>query len=599
MLKDINITRKFPLVMISFALISAIATGIIAYTNTASSMKEAAKNNLIALLESRKSSLEQYFGNIEQQVSFHAKSPLVIRSVNDFKRSWDKLDNPKNYLQQHYIYTNPFKPGKKDSLLAAQDNSEYTEFHRQYHQIFSNMIAGSSYYDFFLLDTRGNLLYSVAKELDYATNLLSGEWRDTGIAKLYRSINDHPVDGSIQLADFDFYGPSQGDPASFVGAPIFNQQHVYQGVLILQLPIEPLNDIMQVTAGMGETGETYLVGTDMLMRSNSRFYQERSILTTLVSTPSVHSALLGKTSFGIIDDYRGITVFSAFSPVSFLGVHWAMLAEMDEAEILKPVLAMSNFLLLTGILIALVISALGYLLASDISRPIVTMTKIMNQLSENDLSANIRVSDRKDEVGKMANAMVVFKRNAIERDELQRELSHLAIHDALTGLYTRKFGIEKLRSLLEKAKSHQHKLVLMHLNVDNFKQINATYGHSIGDQVLCDIAIKLKAYVRDDDVVARLGGDEFLIILPNVEDLEDSLNIANKILHKVQPRLPMGESNPKLTMSIGLSVFPDDGTEACALLRQADRAMYSVKCQGKNRVDYWRSEMEEPSRELV
>ena len=599
MLKDINFTRKFPLVMISFALISAIATGIIAYTNTASSMKEAAKNNLIALLESRKSSLEQYFGNIEQQVSFHAKSPLVIRSVNDFKRSWDKLDNPKNYLQQHYIYTNPFKPGKKDSLLAAQDNSEYTEFHRQYHPIFSNMIAGSSYYDFFLLDTRGNLLYSVAKELDYATNLLSGEWRDTGIAKLYRSINDHPVDGSIQLADFDFYGPSQGDPASFVGAPIFNQQHVYQGVLILQLPIEPLNDIMQVTAGMGETGETYLVGTDMLMRSNSRFYQERSILTTLVSTPSVHSALLGKTSFGIIDDYRGITVFSAFSPVSFLGVHWAMLAEMDEAEILKPVLAMSNFLLLTGILIALVISALGYLLASDISRPIVTMTKIMNQLSENDLSANIRVSDRKDEVGKMANAMVVFKRNAIERDELQRELSHLAIHDALTGLYTRKFGIEKLRSLLEKAKSHQHKLVLMHLNVDNFKQINATYGHSIGDQVLCDIAIKLKAYVRDDDVVARLGGDEFLIILPNVEDLEDSLNIANKILHKVQPRLPMGESNPKLTMSIGLSVFPDDGTEACALLRQADRAMYSVKCQGKNRVDYWRSEMEEPSRELV
>ena len=279
MLKDIKITKKFPFVMITLALMSAIATGVIAFINTNDSMKLAAPNKLISLLESRKSSLEYYFDNIEHTIKFHAQSPLVINALGDFSNAWDALPEDKiAYLQGHYIDRNPFKVGQKGSLLTANDSSRYSELHRQFHPIFKNMIEAQLFYDFFLLDRQGNLIYSVNKESDFATNVIDGQRRETELATVYKAINSQPKAGKLHYADFNRYPPSGNEPASFIGAPIFDAQHQYLGVVVYQMPIEPLNNIMQVTAGMGETGESYLVGRDLLMRSDSRFLKQRSSL---------------------------------------------------------------------------------------------------------------------------------------------------------------------------------------------------------------------------------------------------------------------------------------------------------------------------------
>ncbi|MCJ8297896.1 MAG: diguanylate cyclase [Pseudomonadales bacterium] len=593
MLKDTKITRKLPLVMISLALISAMATGVIAYTHTASSMHDSAKSKLISLLESRKSSLQQYFDNIQQQVSFHAKSPLIISSLGDLSRGWQQLQpDSKELLQSQYIENNPYKQGQRGSFLGPLDDSNYTEQHRNYHPIFSNMIAGSSYSDFFLVDPLGNIIYSVNKELDFASNLYRGPFKDTGIAELFRSVNKHPAEAKIQLSDFSIYTTCKQAAASFIAAPVFSEDNQYLGAVIFQLPIQPLDKIMQVTAGMGESGETYLVGSDLLMRSNSRFYKDRSILTTKVSTASVYQALQGRSGFNIIQDYRDIRVYSAYAPIDFLGLQWAILAEVDEAEVLRPVYAISRFLIISGVLIAIVISALGYLLAKDISRPIVAMTDIMKRLSRNDLEVDISVGERRDEVGKMAEAMVIFKRNAQERQQLQQELNHMSSHDVLTGVYTRKYALDHLACLLKIARIEDTKLVLMHINLDNFKAVNDIHGHQTGDKVLGGLALGLQECVREVDIIARIGGDEFIVILPNVTDLEESLNIASTILSKVHPVLPLAEKTPQLTLSIGLSVYPDDAADVDALLLHADRAMYNVKSRGKNNVEYWKQEME-------
>jgi len=310
MLKDIKITWKFPMVMISLALLSAIATGVIAFINTTDSMKTAAEDKLVALLESRKSSLEQYFYDIEHKIKFHAQSPLVSGALTDFSSAWQFLPQDKtSYLQGFYIDRNPYKVGQKDSLLLARDNSLYSQLHQKYHPIFKNMIESRSFYDFFLLNPSGNLVYTVNKESDYATNVVNGQWRDTQLAKVFKEINNKPIAGKLVFADFTNYPPSGNDPASFIGTAVFDEKYQYVGVVIYQMPIEPLDNIMQVTAGMGTTGETYLVGQDLLMRSNSRFLTDRSILTKRVETRSVQQALQGKTGVEVISDYRNVAVF--------------------------------------------------------------------------------------------------------------------------------------------------------------------------------------------------------------------------------------------------------------------------------------------------
>lgn len=171
---------------------------------------------------------------------------------------------------------------------------------------------------------------------------------------------------------------------------------------------------MHVKAGMGETGEIYLVGSDKLMRSDSRFIGSRSILSTTVDISSVEFAVEGKNGVHFVEAYRGIPVLSAFTQVDIMGVNWAVLVEMDKQEVLAPVYDLALFLILAGVAVILAVTILGYLLATDLSHPIVTMTAVLNSLAKSDLNVNVSVAERRDEIGQMADALVEFKELAIE-----------------------------------------------------------------------------------------------------------------------------------------------------------------------------------------
>ncbi len=118
---------------------------------------------------------------------------------------------------------------------------------------------------------------------------------------------------------------------------MFDEAGIFIGVLAFQMPIKRLNKVMQVTAGMGETGETYVVGQGLLMRSGSRFSMESTILKTRVDTVTVHKALNGETGVEVTPDYLGVPVLSAYAPQDFLSARWAVMAEVDEGEVLAPV----------------------------------------------------------------------------------------------------------------------------------------------------------------------------------------------------------------------------------------------------------------------
>ncbi len=186
-----------------------------------------------------------------------------------------------------------------------------------------------------------------------------------------------------------------------------------------------------------------------------------------------------------------------------------------------------------------------------------------------------------------ANSLSLVLENAREMREMQQaqqHLDYLAHFDALTGLPNRGLIEDRLRQVLANSQRHDRKMALMFIDLDNFKGVNDTYGHAAGDALLKSMAGVLTDALREGDTVARLGGDEFIILLPEVESVQDVATVAKKIVEAVREpiRLPALDHETCVTVSVGISMFPEDGHTPEALMSRADVAMYHAKSVGKN-----------------
>ena len=217
----------------------------------------------------------------------------------------------------------------------ALDGSPYSAMHAELHPMAKLFVLERGYYDFFLIGPQGDVFYSVAKEKDYATNLVSGEWRDTGLAEVFHRAIEYAGEDRVVISDMQPYAPSSDAPALFMAKAMLDVKGAVLGVLAFQLPTDRIVSIMNFTTGMGETGETYLVGEDLLMRSNSRFSDEPTILKTVVDTETVKLALAGEQGVQFTTDYRGVEVLSAYTQSKPGGPSWAVMAEIDRQEILE------------------------------------------------------------------------------------------------------------------------------------------------------------------------------------------------------------------------------------------------------------------------
>jgi diguanylate cyclase (GGDEF)-like protein len=177
---------------------------------------------------------------------------------------------------------------------------------------------------------------------------------------------------------------------------------------------------------------------------------------------------------------------------------------------------------------------------------------------------------------------------AIDHHQLTERLSHQAEHDALTGLANRMLCIDRLEQAISLAARHSQKVGVLFLDLDGFKSINDELGHKAGDAVLREAARRILQCVRNSDTTARLGGDEFVLILQDVEQTEGTVSVARKIIQSIKepfviPRAGQASLTRCLTGSIGIAVYPQDGSDAESLIQNADAAMYRVKQTGKNR----------------
>ena len=199
-----------------------------------------------------------------------------------------------------------------------------------------------------------------------------------------------------------------------------------------------------------------------------------------------------------------------------------------------------------------------------------------------------------DRHGKILGAVIVF-RDVIVSRERRLQMLHLAEHDALTDLPNRMLLNDRLARAIALARRYGRRLAVLFIDCDRFKHINDTLGHAIGDQVLRSVARRLTTCVRESDTVSRHGGDEFLVLLSEVDQPEDAGLIAEKIVSSIAEPHHHAGHELSLTVSVGIALYPEDGQDAQSLIMRADTAMYYAKNKGRNRVGFYKSDMEAPA----
>ncbi len=478
------------LAFLMVSILSIIITGLLGYTNARKSLEKVYFDQLTAIRETKKRQIETYFNQINNQIITLSEDQMVVDAMNNFKTAFYNIENGGNIaehranlkdyyindflkkldanvkiegdigqylpkderaveLQYHYISDNPNPTGSKDDLKKGNDGSEYSEAHAKYHPIIRNYLKRFGYYDIFLIDEKtGRIVYSVFKEVDFGTSLLTGPYNDTNFAAAFNAARDAKDKGFVKLADFEPYAPSYAEPASFIASPIFDNGKKI-GVLIFQMPIDEINQVMTGNhnwrnEGLGKSGETYIVGSDYKMRNDSRFIIEEparyiallekigvdantlnsikhhstSILYQGVFTDAVEDALIGNTDTKIMDDYRGIPVLSSYTPLNIYDVKWVMISEIDMDEAFSSVHKLRNKILFIMIIISGGAVLCGFLMSSLISKPILVLTKGIKDAKKGELPKEVKIAGD-DEIGQLSesfNQMIGELKSS--RDEL-------------------------------------------------------------------------------------------------------------------------------------------------------------------------------------
>ncbi len=200
------------------------------------------------------------------------------------------------------------------------------------------------------------------------------------------------------------------------------------------------------------------------------------------------------------------------------------------------------------------------------------------------------VSVLRDDAGAITHYIAVFL-DITERKKEEEHIQYLANYDVLTGLPNRYLLGDRLENALNMAQRHETKLAVLFIDLDHFKNVNDSLGHDVGDELLKTISLRLKACLRRSDTIARQGGDEFIALLGDLNSEDEVTFVAEKMIDSLRGEFKVGEHQLSISLSIGVSIYPDDGDSAVQLLRNADLAMYRAKDSGRSQFQYYEASM--------
>ena len=355
-------------------------------------------------------------------------------------------------------------------------DEEGNEFYAKYKEMYG-------YYDLFLINPDGYVFYTVTKEADYQTNLVNGKFSSSNLGQLVRSVLESKQFG---LVDFKPYAPSNGEPAAFIAQPLVHQGDV-EIVVALQLPLEGINKIMQERAGMGETGETYLVGSDKLMRSDSFLDPEGhsvkasfagTVAQNGVDTEAVREALAGNTNEKIVLDYNNNPVLSAFTSIVVGSTKWSILAEIDEAEVKRPINSLVMIVVILAAVLVILILVLAIITALSVTNTLggepSEIAEIAQSIAKGELDIKLKekkgkiigvYADMKEMISKLKEVVTDVMEASVNVASGSQELSSTA-QELSQGATEQASSVEETTASMEEMSAN------IQQNADNANQTN-------------------------------------------------------------------------------------------------------------------------------
>ncbi len=483
-MKHLSLRTKLLGAFMSVGLLALLATGWQAYQRAETALRQVSINRLTSIREERRRQIETYFRNVRRDALALAESRDTTTAMRQFSAAYRALeleaarwsedtraryrtpvdryyqsafiprlraletesevspnrryvpaDDAALWLQTLFIAENPNPEAWRDRLDRPAGGGLYGEVHARFNPFLRSTSRQFGYEDLFLIDHEsGRVVYTVAKKVDFGTSLMSGPYRNTRLSRAFRTARTAIDADFVQLVDFESYPPSLGAPAAFVAAPIFKDGRRL-GVLALQVPLDRIDAVMTgdrqwEAQGLGRTGETYLIGPDHRMRSDSRFFLEApqryldtaserglpeeprrlmqvhqsTVLFQQIATAAATAALKGQAGTSTQLDDRGEQVLASYAALAIPNLDWAIIAKLDTVEAFAPVTALRRALLGTGAGIAVLVAVIALVLARSLTAPIHRLIAGVGILGRGDLSHRLR-ENRRDEIGQITTAL--------------------------------------------------------------------------------------------------------------------------------------------------------------------------------------------------
>ncbi|NRA88449.1 MAG: methyl-accepting chemotaxis protein [Rhizobiales bacterium] len=419
---NLKISIKLPLAIIVAAAISAMGVGYVGYQAIQTSVESDIDHRVDLILTNKQQRLGEYLSQIENDLHQKANNQEITSAIVEFSSAWKELGTEAEAkLQTAYISNNPNKIDEKEKLDFASEKNNYNIAHKKHHPKLRKFVYKRGYKDVFLFNLEGDLVYSVFKKLDYATNLITGKYTTTGLAFVYKkaltlNITEQAFD------DYKAYSPNNGAPASFIAEPVFNADKKRIGVIAFQMPIDNINNIMKANGKLGLSGETFLVGSkNHLLRSNSEINEDFKILQAKVNAPIFAKSTTDAVHTSHDQIYHGHHSIMSVLDLDFKNVTWTLVAVENVEEVYAPLVSARNYMLIDVLVILSILTILATLLSRSITKPISILTDVMSAIADNKLDTHVEGGRRSDEIGDMARAVLVFKQNALANIELEKQ----------------------------------------------------------------------------------------------------------------------------------------------------------------------------------
>ncbi|CAO3430368.1 methyl-accepting chemotaxis protein [Azospirillum endophyticum] len=424
-MKKLLLRHKIPGAVVGSAVLTALLLGSFAYSAATDRLRTAAQDKLVALADARAASVQSYLEGLEGDIVLTANTRSMRDAAVALSNGWrieaDRGD-PGTLLRKRYVDDNPNPPAERYKLEKPEANAMYDMAHLRLHSWMTDLMLRRGLADVLLLSQDGTVLYSAAKGGDFGKPVAEG-----ALAALADSVKRDPKPDEARVADFGAYAPAGGTPSAFLATPVALRQPdggvQILATLVFRMEPNGLDRIMRATGGMGDSGDTFLVGEDGRLRSTPRFAQGMAVLRPYDG--GAMGAIKGDADHTGVIEAPNIAgtgpALTAYRPMTHNGVRWLLLAEAGVDEILAPVHSMRDRMIGAGAALLLVICLGGVLFARGITRPLTAMCEAMQSLAQGERRLDVPAQERHDEIGRMAGAMQVFKEALIKADDLHAE----------------------------------------------------------------------------------------------------------------------------------------------------------------------------------